>query len=168
MWGRCCEVGKYTKNDDIGWIGKIGAWEWRSWVQLFLVQEEDHCYVSEYCPLFNKVIAYLKLEDSNNLLMVATDDSLIRAFYYNGNQFVPMNPMMMEEPTVSGGDANQGSSSNSANDIKILRGKQPQYCMAWDEVHQMLYRGQRDGMINVWNLRSVLYHVFFDLFRPNP
>ena len=26
-------------------------------------------------------------------------------------------------------------------DIKILKAKQPQYCLAWDEVHQMLYSG---------------------------
>lgn len=45
----------------------------------------------------------------NNLLMVATDDSLIRAWYYNGNQFVPINPVVNDEP-IEG-------------DIKILKSK---------------------------------------------
>ena len=30
-------------------------------------------------------VVYLKLEDYSNLLLVASDDSVIRAFYYNGN-----------------------------------------------------------------------------------
>ncbi|CDW75345.1 ef hand family protein [Stylonychia lemnae] len=85
-------------------------------------------------------LIYLRLEDYNNLLLIATDDSLIRAWYYNGNQFAPVNPIINDE-------AHEG-------DIKILKAKQPQYCMAWDDVHQMLYSGQRDGMINVWNLRQ--------------
>lgn len=33
------------------------------------------------------------MDDNTNLLLVATDDSLIRAFHYNGNQFVAVNPM---------------------------------------------------------------------------
>jgi len=64
---------------------------------------------------------YLRLEDYNSLLLVATDDSLIRAWYYNGNQFSPVNPIINNE-------THEGN-------IKILQGKQPQYCMAWDEVH---------------------------------
>ena len=66
-------------------------------------------------------IIYLRLEDFNNLLLIATDDSLIRAYYFNGNQFVPVNPIINDEP--------------HEGDIKILKAKQPQYCMAWDEIH---------------------------------
>lgn len=54
-------------------------------------------------------IIYLRLEDFNNLMLVATDDSLIRAWYYNGNQFVPVNPIINDE-------AHEG-------DIKILKAK---------------------------------------------
>jgi hypothetical protein len=54
-------------------------------------------------------IVYLRLEDYNNLLLVASDDSLIRAFYYNGNQFVPVNPVINDEPHEA--------------DIKILKAK---------------------------------------------
>ena len=54
-------------------------------------------------------VAYLRLEDYNNLLLVATDDSLIRSWYYNGNQFIPVNPIINDEP--------------HEGDIKILKGK---------------------------------------------
>ena len=52
---------------------------------------------------------YLKLEEYNNLMLVSTDDSLIRAWYYNGNQFAPVNPIVNDE--VFEGD------------IKILKAK---------------------------------------------
>jgi len=64
---------------------------------------------------------YLRVEEYNNLLLVATDDSLIRAWFFNGNQFLPVNPVVNDEP--------------QEHDFKILKSKQPQYCMAWDEIH---------------------------------
>lgn len=32
--------------------------------------------------------------------------------------------------------------------------KFPQYCLAWDEAHDVLYSGEKDGLINIWNLKK--------------
>jgi WD40 repeat protein len=83
----------------------------------------------------------VRSEEYNNLLLVATDDSFIRGWVFNGNQFVPVTTIVTEEATDG--------------EIKVLMARQPQFCLAWDDIHQMLYSGQRDGTINVWSLKQV-------------
>mmetsp|Transcript_2923 Transcript_2923/g.2763 ORF Transcript_2923/g.2763 Transcript_2923/m.2763 type:complete len:89 (-) Transcript_2923:795-1061(-) len=68
---------------------------------------------SNFSQFKKKVIVmsmiFVKFEDFNNLLIVSTDDSIIRAWNYNGNQFVPINPVINDEPIET--------------DIKILRAR---------------------------------------------
>jgi hypothetical protein len=63
----------------------------------------------DYSIYIHSNIVYLRFEDYNNLLLVSTDDSIIRAWHYNGNQFVPVNPLINDEPLEV--------------DIKILKAK---------------------------------------------
>lgn len=88
------------------------------------------------------------------LLLVATDDSKIRSFEYNSNNssFQSINPL----PT----------DPESDKSIQVLEAKagSPQYCMAWDEIQNLLYTGDKEGNIQVWNLHQK--DPYFTLGQP--
>ncbi len=44
------------------------------------------------------VLVFIRFEDVSNLLVVSTDDSILRAWHFNGNQFIPVNPVINDEP----------------------------------------------------------------------
>jgi hypothetical protein len=54
-------------------------------------------------------VIYLQMDNGNDMMLISTDDSLIRAWHHNGSVFVPLN----------------SSEQMSDNEFKILVAKQP-------------------------------------------
>lgn len=69
-----------------------------------------------------------------NLLVTSSNDGVIRMFKYANNRFKPAD------------DSNQ-------RDHEIIQGN-AQMTMVWDSVDEILYSGQRDGIIRVWDQKS--------------
>ncbi len=74
---------------------------------------------------------YIRDKDSN-YLMTSSNDGAIRTWRNSGTGFILANA---EE--------------------EALYYPQAQRVMAWDEVNQVLFTGQRDGVINIWDKKSV-------------
>ena len=67
-----------------------------------------------------------------NLLLTSSNDGIIRMFKYANNKFKPAD------------DSNQ-------RDHEINHGGGAQMVIVWDTIDEILYSGQRDGIIRVWD-----------------
>ena len=67
-----------------------------------------------------------------NLLLTSSNDGIIRMFKYANNKFKPAD------------DSNQ-------RDHEINHGGGAQMVIVWDTIDEILYSGQRDGVIRVWD-----------------
>ena len=68
--------------------------------------------------------------------MTSSNDDFVRGWRYTSNGFViAMQP-------------------NNASEILEHHFKNDRYCLEWDGVNELLYCGQKDGQINIWNLKT--------------
>jgi len=80
-------------------------------------------------------------EKKSHFLLTSSDDCAIRTWRYSSNGFVNTN----------------------AEEEGAIYFSQAQVCIAWDEINQILYSGQRDGAINIWDRKSVIWMGEFGL-----
>ena len=75
------------------------------------------------------------IEDKKyELLVTSSNDGVIRMFRYSSNGFVPAD------------DSNQ-------RDHEIVQ-EAAQMCIVWDNIDEILYSGQRNGVIKIWDQKS--------------
>lgn len=75
------------------------------------------------------------IEDKKyQLLVTSSNDGVIRMFKYSNNGWVPAD------------DSNQ---RDHEIDQEIA-----QICIAWDSIDEILYSGQRNGVIKIWDQKS--------------
>lgn len=83
------------------------------------------------------ILDMLYIKDKKyQVLLTSSNDGYVRGWRYTSNGFVlafqPNNP-------------NETLEHHFKNDI---------YCLEWDGVNELLYCGQKDGQINIWNLKT--------------
>lgn len=71
-----------------------------------------------------------------NLLVCSSNDGKIRMYKYNGKIFVP------------------ASDNNQKKDYELDL-KTAQLIIVWDKVNEILYSGERSGLIRIWEQKSV-------------
>jgi WD40 repeat protein len=54
--------------------------------------------------------------------------------------------------------------SQPDNDEEVIEHQfnNPIYCLAWDSLNEILYCGQKDGSINIWNFKTDTETALFD------
>jgi len=78
---------------------------------------------------------YIK-DKKYQILLTSSNDGYVRGWRYTSNGFV-----LAMQPN----NANESLEHHFKNDI---------YCLEWDGVNELLYCGQKDGQINIWNLKT--------------
>ena len=73
------------------------------------------------------------------LLVISTDDKMLRFWQYHMSNFVEPNTLLASESMFK----NKG-----------IECKKTQYCLVWDTYHKVLYSGQEDGVINQWSIKD--------------
>lgn len=81
-------------------------------------------------------MTYLK-DKKYQILLTSSNDGFVRGWRYTSNGFVL---------AVQPNNSNENLEHFFKHDI---------YCMEWDGVNELLYCGQKDGQINIWNLKTV-------------
>lgn len=81
-----------------------------------------------------------------NLLMTSSNDGFVRMFKYGNKGFVPAD------------DSNQRD-----NELNL---KHAQVLIVWDYVNEILYSGQRDGVIRIWEQKSEPQYKILGKKRP--
>ena len=100
-------------------------------------QRNDGIDAPESGATFAMLLDIMFIDDPKyNLLVCSSNDGKIRMYKYNGKVFVPAS------------DNNQ--KKDSELDLKTA-----QLIIVWDKVNEILYSGERSGLIRIWEQKSV-------------
>lgn len=100
-------------------------------------QRNDGIDAPESGATFAMLLDIMFIDDPKyNLLVCSSNDGKIRMYKYNGKIFVPAS------------DNNQ--KKDSELDLKTA-----QLIIVWDKVNEILYSGERSGLIRIWEQKSV-------------
>lgn len=104
-------------------------------------QRNDGIDAPESGATFAMLLDIMFIDDPKyNLLVCSSNDGKIRMYKYNGKVFVPAS------------DNNQ--KKDSELDLKTA-----QLIIVWDKVNEILYSGERSGLIRIWEQKSVKFFM---------
>jgi hypothetical protein len=100
-------------------------------------QRNDGIDAPESGATFAMLLDIMFIDDPKyNLLVCSSNDGKIRMYKYNGKIFVP------------------ASDNNQKKDYELDL-KTAQLIIVWDKVNEILYSGERSGLIRIWEQKSV-------------
>lgn len=113
-------------------------------------QRNDGIDAPESGATFAMLLDIMFIDDPKyNLLVCSSNDGKIRMYKYNGKIFVPAS------------DNNQ--KKDSELDLKTA-----QLIIVWDKVNEILYSGERSGLIRIWEQKSVNLYAHQGTTVQNP
>ncbi|CAD8133059.1 unnamed protein product [Paramecium octaurelia] len=93
-----------------------------------------------------QILAMLYIDDPKyQILLTSTHDGYVRGWRYQSSGFVQANQPDNDEEMIE---------HHFTNDI---------YSMTWDGINEILYCGQKEGQINIWNLKNDTEIQFEDI-----
>ncbi|CAK75155.1 unnamed protein product (macronuclear) [Paramecium tetraurelia] len=108
--------------------------------QFIIVKKEDTIEKK------TQILAMLYIDDPKyQILLTSTHDGYVRGWRYQSSGFVQANQPDNDEEMIE---------HHFNNDI---------YSMTWDGINEILYCGQKEGQINIWNLKNDTEIQFEDI-----